>query len=98
MVDKILLDEVLHDVKRYVMKIDIEAAECRALQSQAFWDNPPQALTMEWGNLKNNKELCPQILYNTLVKNISTVYGTNLQNFNGWDSPNLIRVGNEHSN
>lgn len=90
-VHKMRIDTIISPLKKYVMKIDIEAAECRALSSTAFWKNPPMAITMEWGNLKNNKKLCSQKMYTALVRNISRIYGKNLENFKGWDAPNMVR-------
>ena len=90
-VHKMLIDSVIKGVDNYVMKIDIEAAECRALDSEKFWMNPPSAMTMEWGNLKREKELCPRSLYHQLCRNISKHYGQDLTNFKAWDAPNLIR-------
>lgn len=87
------LDNVLPASRPYIMKIDIESAECRAFNSAAFWKNPASELMMEWGYLKRNvgKELCPTPLYTSLVQNISRVYGTDLTNFDGWDAPRLKR-------
>ena len=87
-VPKVLLDTVISGLTDYVMKIDIEAAECRAFKSH-FFDHPAKGLTMEWGNLKVNKKLCPQRMYEELVKNISISYGKNLLLYNGWDAPPL---------
>lgn len=87
------LDYVLPASRPYIMKIDIESAECRAFNNAAFWKNPASELMMEWGYLKRNvgKELCPKPLYTSLVQNISRVYGTDLTNFDGWDAPRLQR-------
>ena len=90
-VHKIQMETIVAPLYEYVMKIDIEAAECRAFRSAAVWDNPPLALTMEWGNLKNNRNLCPQKMYNALVHNITKSYGQNLQNYTELDAPNLLR-------
>ena len=91
-VHKMLIDSVIKGVDNYVMKIDIEAAECRALASEKFWMNPPSAMTMEWGRiLEFKKGLCPRPLYKQLCHNISKHYGQDLTNFKGWDAPNLIR-------
>ena len=87
-VKKVLLDTVIYGLTDYVMKIDIEAAECRAFKSH-FFQHPAKGLAMEWGNLKNNKMLCPQNMYNELVQNITSVYGKNLFDYRGWDAPNL---------
>lgn len=85
---KVLLDTVISGLTNYVMKIDIEAAECKAFKSH-FFEHPAKGLTMEWGNLKNNKNLCPQRMYEELVRNISKSYGRNLLHYNGWDAPPL---------
>ena len=87
-VQKVLLDTVIYGLTDYVMKIDIEAAECRAFKSH-FFQHPAKGLAMEWSNLKNNKMLCPQNMYNELVQNITSVYGKNLFDYRGGDAPNL---------
>ena len=88
-VPKVRLDEILH-VKNYVMKIDIEASECRALTSSWVWAHPPHGITMEWGNLRRNHDLCPLTMFDALVKNISRVYGHDLSHWSGWDAPNMV--------
>ena len=94
-VPKMLVDDLMPDLAggAYVMKIDIEGSECRALESASFWAHPPVAASMEWGNLKSNRALCPQAAYDALVGNIQRYFGQNLRNYKLWDARLVLKPG-----